>query len=64
MDLWLAGILEEHVPGGVVGPTFRCILMEQFKRIRAGDRFWFERYTENTSEQIQAIKTRVVLQPL
>lgn len=42
VDLTVGGSLEAHVPGTLAGPTFLCILTEQFYRTRAGDRFFYE----------------------
>jgi hypothetical protein len=43
IDLWVGGLAEDHVGGGSVGPLFRRILVDQFERLRDGDRFWYER---------------------
>jgi hypothetical protein len=43
IDLWVAGLVEDHVPGSSVGPTFQRILVDQFQRTRDGDRNWYER---------------------
>jgi peroxidase len=43
VDLTVGGSLEQHVNGALAGPTFLCILTEQFYRTRVGDRFFFER---------------------
>lgn len=44
IDLWVGGLVEPHVPGAMVGPTFHAILRDQFERLRDGDRFWYQSY--------------------
>lgn len=59
VDLTVGGSLEAHVPGTLAGPTFLCILTEQFFRTRAGDRFWYEHSEHNngfTLSQLNAIR--------
>ncbi|KPJ09244.1 Peroxidasin [Papilio machaon] len=56
VDVWVGGILEDQVEGGKIGPLFRCILVEQFKRLRDGDRFWYENPTSFKKEQLAQIK--------
>lgn len=47
VDLWVGGLLEELVPGSLLGPTFTCIIAEQFRRTRAGDRYEMANYLSN-----------------
>jgi hypothetical protein len=52
VDLWVGGLAEDHVAGSNLGPTFQKILVDQFTRLRDGDRFWFERALSNTDLQM------------
>ena len=42
LDLWVAALAEDHLEGAMVGETLRTIIADQFRRLRDGDRFWFE----------------------
>ncbi|WP_419921799.1 peroxidase family protein [Candidatus Poriferisodalis sp.] len=42
LDLWPAALAEDHVSGAAVGETLRAVISDQFRRLRDGDRFWFE----------------------
>lgn len=42
MDLFVGVILERIVPHGLLGETATCLVAEQFRRTKLGDRFWFE----------------------
>ncbi|WP_146849735.1 peroxidase family protein [Brevifollis gellanilyticus] len=44
IDLWIGGLAEADRPGSMVGETFQKILVDQFVRVRDGDRFWYEWY--------------------
>ncbi|XP_045784672.1 peroxidasin-like isoform X1 [Maniola jurtina] len=56
IDVWVGGILEDQVKGGKVGPLFRCLLIEQFRRLRDGDRFWYENPSTFKPQQLKQIK--------
>ncbi|CAH1185902.1 unnamed protein product [Phyllotreta striolata] len=61
VDLIVGGILEENIPGAILGPTFNCLLKHQFKILRESDRFWYENdippssFTVNQLEQIKKV---------
>ncbi|MFM8892644.1 MAG: peroxidase family protein, partial [Planctomycetia bacterium] len=42
IDLWVGGLAEKHLPGSSLGPTFTRILVDQFSRLRDGDRYWYQ----------------------
>ncbi|KAL7637821.1 UNVERIFIED_CONTAM: hypothetical protein RMT77_011433 [Armadillidium vulgare] len=59
IDVFTGGLAERPVVRGLVGPTFACILGQQFLNLRQGDRFWFENGGMVSSfklEQLQEIR--------
>ena len=42
VDLYIGGTIERPLEGSLLGPTFQCIVGDQFRRLRLGDRFWYE----------------------
>ncbi|XP_047998501.1 peroxidase-like isoform X2 [Leguminivora glycinivorella] len=60
VDVVVAGSLERNVPGALAGPTFLCILTEQFYRTRVGDRYFYENgadpVTAFTPSQLESIR--------
>lgn len=42
IDLWIGGLAEDHLPNSSMGETFTTIIVDQFVRLRDGDRFWYQ----------------------
>lgn len=42
IDLWVGLLAEDHVRGASVGELTQTIIVDQFERLRDGDRFWYE----------------------
>jgi hypothetical protein len=60
VDPWIGGLAETHVAGSAVGELIQTVLWEQFKRLRDGDRFWFERDPALTeTEKVTIRNTRL-----
>jgi len=64
IDPWVGCIVENHVPGSSVGPLIRAILVDQFDRLRRGDRFWYEIDPGLSSEEKLQIKNTTFSQVL
>ena len=59
IDLFAGAMSEIPEPGSAMGPTFTCLLGNQFKKLRSGDRFWYERDDPTigfTLEQLSEIR--------
>jgi len=41
VDVWIGGLAEDHRPGAMVGELIYTILVDQFERLRDGDRFFY-----------------------
>ncbi|XP_037082561.1 chorion peroxidase-like [Pollicipes pollicipes] len=41
IDLYVAGVAENRAAEGILGPTFQCILAEQFARLKYADRHFY-----------------------
>jgi peroxidase len=56
IDLWVGGLAETHVNGGFLGETIQAILVDQFTRLRDGDRFWYQNDLFFTGDQLIEIE--------
>ncbi|KAM9218368.1 myeloperoxidase-like [Leptosomus discolor] len=55
IDLWIGALAEPFVNGGRVGPLMACLIGTQFRKIRDGDRFWWENSEVFTPQQRWAL---------
>lgn len=67
IDLFSGGLSERPLQGGLVGPTFACIIAIQLRQARKCDRFWYEtddpnvRFTEHQLAEIRKITLSKVM---
>jgi peroxidase len=56
IDLFIGSISERLAPGALVGPTFQCIIADQFLKLKRGDRYFYDlagqsgSFTERTEQ--------------
>jgi hypothetical protein len=55
IDLWVGGLAEDHLSNSSLGSTFTAILIDQFTRLRDGDRFWYE--NSLSGDMLERIRT-------
>ncbi|QLQ31846.1 MAG: peroxidase [Candidatus Thiothrix singaporensis] len=53
VDLWVGGLAEKETGDSLVGELSSAILVDQFTRLRDGDRFWYE--NAFSGKQLQAL---------
>ncbi|CAH1153426.1 unnamed protein product [Phaedon cochleariae] len=59
IDLYTGALSEIPLEGSILGPTITCLILDQFYRIKHGDRFWYENPQKPqsfTPEQLSEIK--------
>ena len=60
IDLYVGGFLERPHQDSILGPTFKCIIGDQFARLKLGDRFFYDLgndpATRFTPDQLQQIR--------
>ena len=63
VDLWIGGLSETHLPGSSLGETFSTIIVDQFTRLRDGDRFWYQNVFEGSLiQQIESTSLADVIE--
>ena len=58
VDLWVGALCEDDLPGSMVGETCQRILLDQFARLRDGDRFYYE--SSLPREMVQMIQEQTL----
>ncbi|KAM8977060.1 eosinophil peroxidase-like [Pelodytes ibericus] len=56
IDLWVGAVSEPIVSGGRIGKLLTCLIGNQFRRARDGDRFYYEKPSVFTAAQRTAIE--------
>jgi peroxidase len=53
VDAWVGALAEDHLAGSSAGPLIQKVMIDQFTRLRDGDRFWYQRvFSGSTLQQL------------
>lgn len=58
IDGFVGMLMERKVAGSLLGQTQAAIVLDQFLRLRSGDRFWFENPGYFTEDEVATIRAR------
>ena len=56
IDLYVGGLAEAPMDGGVVGPTFGCIFAEQFKRLKSANKYFYTNSNVYSQAQLDEVR--------
>ena len=60
IDLYVGGFLEAAHEDSILGPVFKCIIGDQFARLKKGDRFFYDLGVDNnigfTEQQLDQVR--------
>ncbi|XP_069801028.1 myeloperoxidase-like [Dendropsophus ebraccatus] len=57
IDIWVAGVSEPLVPNGRTGKLLSCLIGNQFRRTRDGDRYYYENSSVFSADQRKSIES-------
>jgi peroxidase len=56
IDPWIGGLVEDHYNDAQIGEFFYTVILDQFNRLRNGDRFWYQFDFEFTTEEVAELQ--------
>ncbi|MEH2382415.1 MAG: peroxidase family protein [Nostoc sp.] len=59
IDLWIGGLAETHVSGGVLGTTFNTIFADQLERLQDGDRLYYLNRLDSNFQEAIGLLTQI-----
>jgi Ca2+-binding RTX toxin-like protein len=59
IDLWIGGLAEKHVSGGILGTTFNTIFSDQLERLQDGDRLYYLYRLDSKFQEARGLLTQI-----